>query len=109
MLFLEKKLGPRLSAKDDRTPKRILYNKFEQKVLDSTYVLVSANPHATIGLCDAIFDGDHLKLIDRLEERPEHQFTYLSTLLKEKHESIKETVANISSMNMDADAGNKSI
>lgn len=105
ILFLEKKLGP----KDERTSQRNLYNKFTQKVLEQTYVLVKANPHATIGLCDAVFDGDHLKLIERLEHRPQDQLTYLRTLLKEKHEDIKSTVNNITNMNMDVDAGNRSI
>ena len=70
---------------------------------------MKANPHATIGLCDAVFDGDHLKLIERLEHRPQDQLTYLRTLLKEKHDDIKSTVNNITNMNMDVDAGNRSI
>lgn len=48
-------------------------------------------------------------MIDRLDDKPHHQLTYLNTLLKEKHDSIKQTVTNITSMNMDVDAGNRSI
>ena len=90
-----------------------LYNNFKRKVLDSIFILVRCDPHRTVGLCDIVFNGDHLEMIkrigDRQEDRLEDQFVYLSKLIEVNFDKIKQHVTNMTSMNMNIDESNQSL
>jgi len=102
-------LKSKIKKPNEKTPARSLYEKFEYKVKQSTALLIKADAQKTVGLCDALFDGDHMLFINQLKTQPVEEFTYLSCLLEVKHDIIKENVTNLVQMNSEQDATNKSI
>ena len=60
-------LKSKIKKPNEKTGAKSLYDKFEYKVKQSTPLLIKADAQKTVGLCDALFDGDHILFINQLK------------------------------------------
>lgn len=55
--------------------------------------------HKTVGLADALFEGDHLKLLSHMDDSPEQKFSYVSKLLELHGEECRRAITDYAIQN----------
>ena len=72
----------RIQDRNENTPNKYQFELFEREILSNAVTLVKVDPHKTVGLADALYNGDHLEFLNRMAQHPEQRFAYVCKLLE---------------------------
>ena len=59
-------LEQRIKDRSENTPNKYQFELFEREILSKAVTLVKIDPHKTVGLADALYNGDHLEFLNRM-------------------------------------------
>lgn len=63
-------LQQRIKQPKEDTPQRYQFEMFEKEIYNRTHELVRMDAHKSVGLADALFNGDHNTWIQKLNDFP---------------------------------------
>jgi hypothetical protein len=85
-------LENRIKDKNENTNNKYQFEQYERAILSNAVNLVKIDAHKTVGLCDALYDGNHLEFLNRMANDSEQRFAYASKLLELQSEKCKEAI-----------------
>ena len=75
-------LEKRIQDRSENTPNKYQFELFEREILSNAVALVKIDAHKTVGLADALYDGNHLEFLNRMAQHPHQRFEYVCKLLE---------------------------
>lgn len=96
MWIVEKHELLRRKAIKDNSPESYQFKIFEREVLNQTETLVQEDAFKAVGLCDSIFNGEHINIIERLHTNELLQYEYVKKVIEVKKDYIRNAVTGYS-------------